>query len=278
MNTGGRVVFEKESRVRYLQIDGSVSKEVYVVFSENISRDVRSDRKGLITLKQENGQKLIKVHARRILPLSVDGKSPVIQSTDKYRTICPECGIIHGFIQRPNEDKLDCQCGSTIYLYWIGDTPKPIEKLEKAMSEEQTTPATPVPPVIEAKPKRTPKQTSAVKIDLANFANAKNCLLYTKKNIKFDHVEVDVQAHVLLLNEPDGCKKFCFNTYDGTLGKKSKGLPFIVEEDESGHKSIVIVDASVWFNVKDQTKATAKLIKDGYANMSLQLFDTHTIS
>lgn len=44
--------------------------------------------------------------------------------------------------------------------------------------------------------------------------------LWTKPQLPFDHVTMDVRAHVLLADDP--VRKLCFNTYDGTLGKKKK--------------------------------------------------------
>ena len=44
--------------------------------------------------------------------------------------------------------------------------------------------------------------------------------LWTKRQLNFDHVSMDVRAHVLLADDP--VRKLCFNTYDGTLGKKKE--------------------------------------------------------
>lgn len=256
MNNGGRVTFANGSRVRYLQIDGKISRDVYTVYSEDaVAPSVCSDRKGHLTLKQENNQKLIKVHSRRILPLSVDNKSPVIRSIDKYRTVCPNCGTINSFTDRPIEDKIECECGNTCALYWGTETPKQISKPEITMSNDAVTEAT------ENTRKRTQKNAPAPKpVDMLRLSGARNCQLWTKANIRFDHVGIDVKAHIMLFIDGENSKKFCFNTYDGALGKKSKGLPF--EIDDSGE--ITIVDSTAWFHVKDVQKAIAKFTKDGY--------------
>jgi hypothetical protein len=256
MNNGGRVTFANGLKVRYLQINGSVSRDIYTVYSENAgATSVCSDRKGHLTLKQESSQKLLKVHSRRILPLSIDNKSPVIRSIDKYRTICPNCGTINSFTDRPIEDKFECECGSTYTLYWGAEKPKQISKPEIAMSNDAVT------ETIESNKKRTQKNVPVPKlVDMLKLSGARNCQLWTKNNIRFDHVGIDVKAHVILFIDGENSKKFCFNTYDGALGKKSKGLPF--EIDDNGE--ISIVDSTVWFHVKDVQKAIAKFTKDGY--------------
>lgn len=44
--------------------------------------------------------------------------------------------------------------------------------------------------------------------------------LWTKPQLNFDHAVMDVKAHALIADNP--VRKLCFNTYDGTLGKKKK--------------------------------------------------------
>ena len=101
------------------------------------------------------------------------------------------------------------------------------------------------------------------KVDLASLAHKPNLELWTKKSVKFDHVEVDVQAHALIFTG-DNPRKLCFNTYDGALGKKSTSLPVdsfihdreVTTTDKAAHKP--------WFAIKDLDKARAQLKKNGY--------------
>lgn len=252
MNTGGRVLFKSGSRVRYLTIDGRVSNDIYTINSEDTSQNVRSDRKGLITIKQEGGPRTLQVHARRILPLSIDNKAPVVQSNDKYRVICPECGHLLDFTERPHEDKLECNCGITVDLYWLNEEPqKPLKRKsqETTMIEETAT----AEETAKSKTARTRMpQYQPEPVNFTELANLPNCELWTKGNVKFDHVKIDVKAHILLYTEGDVCKKLCFNTYDGALGKKSKELPISNKDDKA------------WFSVKDPAKARSKFAKDGY--------------
>src|SRR5262245_47066222 len=86
LNTGGRVHFDKDTEVRIQELDGAISKMVFLVEQE------RSDRKGFIGLKERDGTRAIRVHHRRVLPLSVEGKAVVIESGDRFWALCPECG------------------------------------------------------------------------------------------------------------------------------------------------------------------------------------------
>lgn len=250
MNTGGRITFESGSKVRYLTIDGKVSSDVYTIHSDD-HINARSDRRGLITLKHELNSKMLQVHARRILPLSVDGKSPVICSNDKYRVICQTCGFISDFLDRPHDDIIHCVCGNHLHLHWIDE--KPISKRkspqELTMTEHMNNDETP-------KATRAAKQ-EIPKIDLDELAKRPNCELWTRSNIRFDHVGIDVKAHILLYTEGSTARKLCFNTYDGTLGKRSKGTSLFDDEKQ-------------WFLVNNAEKARAKFTKDGYVLHRLQ--------
>ena len=120
-------------------------------------------------------------------------------------------------------------------------TPKP----EKAANK--TAPKEPKAPKAVKEP---------VKIDLAALSKLKGCELWTKKNVKFDHERIDVQAHVLLFTG-DNQRKLCFNTYNGALGKKTPPLP--IEQFLSNDSK----DAKTpWFAVPDLEKERKKLLAD----------------
>lgn len=129
---------------------------------------------------------------------------------------------------------------------------------------KETKPAT--EKASKSKPKTEKKSTKTVrepvKVDFAALKKLPNCELWTKKNVKFDHVDVDVQAHALLFTEGDAPRKLCFNTYDGVLGKKSPPLPieeFVADTEVKNAKR-----PKPWFAIKDLGKARSKLGKDGY--------------
>lgn len=260
-NTGGRKKFKRSTRVRYLMMDGKISDDVYLIDpgtdDEEEGEYVRSDRKGHITLQQESGSRTLKVHFRRVLPLEIDGKAPVIESGDKYRAICPKCGRVKEI--NPGEDKLHCStnCGE-FTLHWLGAKP-----MTDAATKETKQPTTEKAKKTKTEKKKTTKAPiQPVAVDFAALKALDNCELWTKKNVKFDHVDVDVQAHALLFIEGDAPRKLCFNTYDGVLGKKSPPLP--IEEFTADTEVKNAKRPKPWFAVKDLGKARSKLGKDGY--------------
>lgn len=277
-NIGGRKKFKRNDRVRYLTIDGMISDDIYLIDPGNCEDEdpgeyVRSDRKGHIILRLSSGIKEVKVHFRRVLPLEVDGKAPVVESSDKYRAICPTCGRVKEIV--PGEDKLICSstCGE-FKLHWLGAKP-----MAEAVKETTGTEVAKTLTIAKSdnKPKAEKRVSKPAREPVhVNFDELKvlgSCQLWTKKNVKFDHVDVDVQAHALLFVgasgggncEGDQPRKLCFNTYDGVLGKKSPPLPiehFIADTEVPNSKK-----AKPWFPIKDLTKAVTKLGKDGYEQL-----------
>ena len=126
---------------------------------------------------------------------------------------------------------------------------KPKHKPDKAKPAKAAKPAVPKQP----KPKVVP-----VTVDLKSLAALDDCELWTKKQIKFDHSDWDVAAHVLLFTGSHP-RKLCFNTYNGTLGKKATALPIdeFVANRKSGGKA-------PWFKVEDLEKVREKLRRQEY--------------
>lgn len=246
-NTGGRVRFELNTKVRILCLDGTVSTTIYEVDQE------RSDRNGFILLK--DGAASLKVQHRRVLPVSVDGKAVVIASGDRFYSLCPEHGII---VEVSGADEtMTCQtCSKTFPLYWLGARPMPTDtatKPKKAPKKQTEKIPKPEKAQIQAK--------EPIKVDLHALASRENCELWTKKGVKFDHERIDVRAHVLIYTG-DSPRKLCFNTYNNTLGKKGGELPieeFIANTAVKGAKK-----ETPWFAVEDVEKVRVKLKKSGY--------------
>jgi hypothetical protein len=231
----------QDANVRILQINGTVSKEVYII-------DEAADRKGLVGLKQKGSLKTIKVIRSRILPTSADGKAVVIESGDKYKVVCPECDSI-GAITDTDTWAGTCEeckgCEKEFSLHWLGVKPMAEAITTNQEGSNMTT-----------KTNRT-VAVEPVRVDLKDLQ--KYGELYTKKGVRFDHHEIDVQSHVLLF-VGENPRKLCFNTYDGCLGKKNKGLPledFKNNEQQSGKR--------LWFDVKDVAKQQEALRKKGYS-------------
>ena len=267
-NIGGRQKFKRGDKVRYLMINGRISDDIYLIDPEttedhekNQDEYVRSDRKGHIILKKQNENykyaKDTKVHFRRIMPIELDGKAPVIGLNDKYRAICPTCGCVKEIL--PGEDELICSeiCGK-FTLFWLGAMP--MNNVKETTVEKKKPTAEKKQVVKPEKPARVAQEP--VRVDFEAIRKLRGCQLWTKKTVKFDHVEIDVQAHALLFVEGDAPRKLCFNTYDGSLGKKSPPIPiahFIADTDVPDSKK-----AKLWFPIKDLAKATIRLGKEGY--------------
>lgn len=267
-NVGGRQKFKRNDKVRYLMINGKISDDIYLIdpktnedHDENRDEYVRSDRKGHIILRKQNENpgyaKDLKIHFRRILPIEIDGKAPVIGLNDKYRAVCPTCGCVKEIL--PGEDKLICSatCGE-FTLFWLGAMP--MNDVKETTAEKKKPTAEKKQVVKPEKPVRVVQEP--IRVDFGAIKSLRGCQLWTKKTVKFDHVEIDVQAHALLFVDGDAPRKLCFNTYDGTLGKKSPPIPiehFVADTNVPDSKK-----AKPWFPIKDLAKAIIRLGKDGY--------------
>lgn len=248
VNTGGRVTFQLQSEVRIVCPDGRISQEVYLIDSE------KSDRKGHVLLKEKGTTKLVKVQFRRIIPVNVGGQAAVIESGGKYRAVCPNCNYVE-MITAVSE-YLTCPSHGQFPLYWLGVKPmtETVEKkVEKTKREK---------PASEPKAEKPPKVVrQPITVDMDALAGGAHCELWTRKDIKFDHERINVQSHTLLFTGTHP-RKFCFNTYNGTLGKRSEPLPieeFLHDRAVKGAKK-----EKPWYGVADLDKARAKLQKDGY--------------
>lgn len=245
--TGGRMTFEQGQRVRILTLDGNVSKEEYEIEVE------KADRKGHIALIQVGTDRKVKVNQRRVLTNCGEGETFVVESGDKYRAVCPKCNHVQEVTGI--DDVMTCPNHGETKLHWKeGDRPMAeattADKKEKSAKKEKQPTA-----VKKEKPTREP-----IVVNFDELKGKKGFELWTKRSVQFDHERIDVQAHVLLITG-DNARKFCFNTYDGTLGKKGKPIPvdaFLKDGEVEGS------DKKPWYAVKDVEKAKARLIKDGY--------------
>jgi len=154
----------------------------------------------------------------------------------------------------PNSDQLTCPIHGKFELYWLGVRPMSQEvSTQHEKREKRPNPDKKAKPVSENKSK------SIVTVDVAEIASIEYCELWYK-NVSFDHEKFDVKSYVLLyVNQTP--RKFCFNTYNGNLGKKSGPLP-IAEFTQNvlppGSKQ------KPWYIIQDLDKMRDKLTKDGY--------------
>jgi hypothetical protein len=270
-NSGGREKYPTGQKVQILLLNGEVDKKHYLIVpepiepvegedEEQIPEFVRADRKGHVPIREDGTNRFTKIHFRRILPLSsntnsdgsVQWNATVIESTDKYRAICPKCGNV--FNVTPDDEHITCPTDGEFELHWIGD--KPMADATKTKDPTKDPTATKKP---KAAKKKTPKEPIRVNFD--ELEKLQNCEFYTRRNVKFDHPDVDVKAHCLLYIG-DSPRKYCFNTYNGALGKKATSLftdEFIANKAIKGAKK-----ERPWFEVKDLDKERASLSKKGY--------------
>lgn len=230
-NSGGRVSYTVGENVKILNIDGTISDELYFVNQE------KSDRNGIISLVNSKNQEF-KVNFRRIVPHDVIAKACVLESGDKYKIVCPHCRNTEVVKHRDNSHPCD-KCGQISECYWL--TTKPVSVDIKS----------------------TPKKDKAVKetvvqapIDFKSIVHIEGIKLYTKRNVSFDHPTVDVQSHVIICTLTDPPRKLCFNSYNGTLGKKQQSLP--INELING------VESTKFFSIKDLAATEKQLLRTGY--------------
>ena len=242
MNTGGRVSFEDSSEVRILKADGTISQEIYLVDTG------KSDRKGQVTVREKGTHKILKVQFRRVLPINVYGKSAVIESGGKYKAICPQC--VHIENVTPSDDNIVCPSHGDFQLFWIGIKPMADMNEKKPAAKRLVVKKELV--AKKAKPVR-----KAIIVNLDNIAKTKHCELWTKI-VPFDHDKFDVQSHALIYTYTVP-RKMCFNTYNGTLGKKSEPLPI-----EEFTQDTPVAGKKLWYPVASLEKERNKLMKEGY--------------
>lgn len=238
---GGRLHFPTDQKVRILTLDGHISDEEYYVVTS------RADRRGHVLLKEikSGPERTIRVTQRRVLLNLNAGDAFVVANGDRFRAVCPKCE--HVVEISPSDESITCPTHGEFPLHWrTGERPM-TETITKKTKDKVSKPTA----AKKDRPVREP-----VVVDLKQLANLDDCELWTKTNVRFDHARIDVQAHVLLYtgNHP---RKLCFNTYNGTLGKKGEPLP----ADEFVSKSS---KDKRWFAVKDLEQARAKLTKEGY--------------
>lgn len=244
-NDSEKYQFQYKQLVRILTLDGKISSEEYIIEIE------KPDRKGLISLIQVNTNRKIKVNQRRVLLNSDSNDSFAVGSGDKYRTVCHEPDCTYFSDVSGADESFNCPKHGDSKLNWRNRpmtetlTEKP-KKEPKPMAKKDK----------EAKPIVKKEKQTPIAVDF--HALKTKFELWTKTSVQFDHEHVDVKAHVLLI-EGKHPRKFCFNTYNGNLGKKSKPLPineFTHDTEIDGKKP--------WYTIKDIEKTRTQLTKEGY--------------
>lgn len=238
--SGGRLKFVAGSQARILKLDGHASEEVYTVLAD------QADRRGHVLLQEPKTGKQFPVNQRRVLPQLSDDTAVVVESADRCRAVCPRCPYLVEV--RAGDEIMECPDHGSFKLHWLGVKP---------MADATTTKKQGQPSATKSGDK-TSQAAEPVQVDFESLAKLEDCELWTKSNVRFDHSTVDVKAHVLLYTG-DSPRKLCFNTYNGTLGKRGKPLPidgFLADEP--------VQDKKPWFVVKDLEKTRQTLQQKHY--------------
>lgn len=232
-----------KDKVRIIELDGKISRSLYALTAPSLEA-AKADKNGCITLL-DSGGKEVSVNKRRIILQSDPNKAIVISNNGRHRAICPKCSYVEqlGLAQR---DVVNCPEHGQFELVWQGEC-------STMQSDDEATDKA-------AKNKKAPHRP--IVVDLKALSSLKNCELWTKTGVRFDHAKIDVQAHTLLWTGKEP-RKLCFNTYDGTLGKTGKPLPiddFVANKPQE--------DKQMWYLVNDIEVARQQLSKRGYQNKS----------
>lgn len=225
-NNGGRVTLSEGMLVKIFDADGTISEDFLVHKS-------RSDRRGMIELLDRKSGLCRKVHNRRVLNDTYKGENLIIfEVAERYYA---QCRLCNRTIDIDAEGKRCDSCGSED-TFWLCQKPRKLER-----------------PTLSPKAEKMAKEKKEINIE--ELANLPNCQLWYK-NTNFDHVRISVVAYALLYSDNTNHRKYCFNTYDGTLGKGNEELK--IKEFLQNEPS------KKWFKISDMSKALKKLQKDGY--------------
>lgn len=108
-NLGGRINLEVDKQVRYLDNNGCVSDEVYLIDSPH------TDFRARATLK--NGDCVIPTHYDRILPLDAGGKAVAVLGDKAITITCPKCHKV----QTAKTGQTHFTCCTTLEVFFMSN-------------------------------------------------------------------------------------------------------------------------------------------------------------
>jgi uncharacterized Zn finger protein (UPF0148 family) len=216
-------------RARILNPEDVITDDVHTIIEG-------PDYKGNYLLLNETTQKRTRQHPTRILKINEEGVAVYRHNDTEMRADCPDCKcpqtveIPQETIQCPEHGKWTINWGT------IESGPRP------ASADAGKKMATSRP--LKSKTKSAAKKSigrskSPMAIDFEAMKQAGE--LWTKTGVDFDYVQYEVKAHVLIIDDGVNSRKMCFNSYNGTWGKKSKDEDlalFISDQRAPGSKTI----------------------------------------
>lgn len=187
---------------RIITMDGKVSKETFQIIRP-------SDNKNRLVVESESGARLT-IHKRRVLSVDSLGKAVALKRGTAVKAVCPGCSKVIEVI----DDKIVCPDHGEFETTSHDQKPQSVNMVRRSKSPQKDRSTQPM-----AQQAQAADTAVGTTVDLAEVKKH-GVELWTKPQLNFDHVTMDVRAHVLLADDP--VRKLCFNTYDSTLGKKKQ--------------------------------------------------------
>lgn len=179
-----------EGRYRILNIDGSISSKLYDLIEETSTQRA--------TLRSVGESKEILVHKNRMIPVDKVDSAVCVVSGGVELAICPKCLTISK--KTLDRDNFLCERGCGNYPYHdLGSNGLALRSRK----------------IMELKNKNV--------FSLEEVKKYPEFRVWGKLN-KFNHPNIDSRS-VIILHSSDKPRKLQFNTYNGSLGKKSPPLP-----------------------------------------------------
>ncbi len=179
-----------EGKYRILNIDGSISSKLYDLIEETSTQRA--------TLRSVGESKEILVHKNRMIPVDKVDSAVCIVSGGVELAICPKCLTISK--KTLDRDNFLCERGCGNYPYHnLGSNGLALRSRK----------------IMELKCKNV--------FNLEEVKKYPALRVWSKLN-KFNHPNIDSRS-IIILHSSDKPRKLQFNTYNGSLGKKSPPLP-----------------------------------------------------
>lgn len=226
--------------------------------NDTISDDIFSiqdgpDRKGsflLVSTADENRR--VRAHHSRLLRVCADGAA-IVKTDTALTSACPDCG--HDCTIEVGDTQATCPTHGKFAIDWgkiePGRRPAVKEPHKKVTTIARSNAKT------KAGKSQQKKQRASMDIDFD--AIKKIGELFTKSGVEFDYPGYVVKSHTVLIDDGDNSRKYCFNSYNGTWGKKSKDvdLQSLINND--------CTKKNVWYYLKRTLAQERKKLEDnGY--------------
>jgi len=255
-------------RVKILLARGIISPDVYLVETDANSGDIKLIKESTISwsnggpdkdLSTANGTRML-VNSARVFPVNIEGYAPVIHNTpDDAVAHCPTCAEQHHISHE--DTKITCTKHGDFTLY---RTKEHVAKVKKSATvgpaPSRSQPRLPVVKEtvqMETTTVQPPVTTNApTEVDAVPLLDIEKLKLigelYTKR-LNFDYGHVSAYGYILFTEVNGTLRKFCFNTYNGSLGKKVEDNALSRFQDTKGS-----------YEVKDKAKAVEAVLAKGY--------------